>query len=297
MNTNTRELDEDVAERVVDLLDEFTLEDTQRSKVDNDAGGTGLIYEDDLVVGELIKYKYSIKPSGEFPGTISMDTLQNVPYDADTEFAKRTKTKKETYFAKFHFEYKIGTNVYRSKYVGVQCAYLDMIARPETYNGSPNGFAKEYVAIYMSSKVVNQYKTLIESAGYLLDNAGINIDRAQSLVSFNANYSTEQVPKFTVHRVLQRKNEDGEEVEVCVIDQTNTIETAYVAIRGGGGVIFRGFAFGEFGVSKSVPVGGNPPGKGGTLKLTFKLLGFHVFSKCETVRAIKSKSSKPRLGV
>ena len=61
--------------------------------------------------------------------------------------------------------------------------------------------------------------------------------------------------------------------------------------------IFAGYDFGEFSVSKSVAIGAPSPPKGSTLKLTFKLMGFHAFALSRTVRSIRSKSAKSKVGV
>jgi len=291
-----RFVDDDVVDTVADLMREFELDEGSAAKVDNEAGG-GLNLEDELVIKELVKYKHGVSSDGVFPGPLIMENLQNVPYDAESEYAKRVKSKTETYFAKFSIKYNIDGKEYTTKHCSVQGAYLDLMARPEFYQGRPNGFSKEYVAVYFGSRVVDAYKRLIEQAGYKLDSAGINIDTTQSLVSFNANYATEEVPRLTIHRIKKITHEDGTTEDKRIMDVSNTIESMYVGARPNGGVIFRGFAFGEFGVSKRVPVGAPAPPLGSTLKLTFKLLGFHAFSRSQTVRAIKSRSAKSKYGV
>ena len=95
----------------------------------------------------------------------------------------------------------------------------------------------------------------------------------------------------------KRKNENGDQHNRRMIDKSHRIDSMYNALRDTGGAIFRGFAFGEFGVSKQVAIGAAQPALGSTLKLTFKTMGFHAFSQSKTVRAIRSKGAKSKLGV
>jgi hypothetical protein len=95
-------LDDEVANTVLDLLTEFNLQEANITEVDNGADGNGLNAEDDTVLAELTKYNYAIEPDGMFPGDVVLGNLDSVAYDPDSSYAKRTNSKKESYFSKFH---------------------------------------------------------------------------------------------------------------------------------------------------------------------------------------------------
>jgi len=287
----------DVAVRIAAEIKKMQLDDAKGGAANN-AGGSGFNADDEKVVARLTQYKDSILPDGTMPGTVSLNTLINVAYDSTSEYAKKTKAVKETYFAKFVLAYPMSkAGFVSSKYCSIQSAIMDLLPRPLRYGAKENSYATEYVTIYIPSMVVNHFKGIIEAQSYVLDAAGLNVDRDQALVSINANYSTENVPRLGIMRTVAEKAKDGTIIEHTALDKSANIEEIYKRIHAGGGVLFRGYAFGEFGVSKQVPVGGSVPPSGSTMKLTFKLMGFHVLSQCKSVRAIKPKSGKSRNGI
>mmetsp|Transcript_7924 Transcript_7924/g.17029 ORF Transcript_7924/g.17029 Transcript_7924/m.17029 type:complete len:274 (-) Transcript_7924:81-902(-) len=268
----------------------------QAERSSDGSSAFGLNLEDNRVLVALTGYEHYITASGDLPGALSWDNLQNVSYNPNSEYSKRTQSKKETYYSKFKIEYPLQPAV-TSKYVSVSASYIDLIARPELINDAPNNYCKDYVTVYIPSLVIGVYKTFVESKGYQIDAAGLNIDRVQSLVSMNANYATEEVPSLGIHRYADVTDDEGNTTKPRILDKSKTIETMYHGIRPSGGAIFRGLVFGEFGVSKQVAIGAAAPVTGTTLKLTFKLIGFHAFSKSESVNAIRSKGAKMRRGV
>ena len=54
----------------------------------------------------------------------------------------------------------------------------------------------------------------------------------------------------------------------------------------------RGVAFVKFGVSKQVNIGAPTPTTGSSLKVIFKVIGVHIFTVSDSIRPIKSKTSK-----
>mmetsp|Transcript_2713 Transcript_2713/g.7237 ORF Transcript_2713/g.7237 Transcript_2713/m.7237 type:complete len:299 (-) Transcript_2713:15011-15907(-) len=298
MSTELDYLDDDVAARVDLLVTEFNaMEATQKAERSADGSNTfGLNLEDNRLLVELTNYKHYITSAGELPGKLSWENLQNVSYNPNSEYSKRTQSKKETYYSKFRIEYPLQP-VITSKYVAVAGSYIDLMARAELINDAPNNYCKDYVSVYIPSAVMKVYKDFIEVKGYQVDAAGLNVDHVQSLVSMNANYATEEIPSLGIHRYVESTSEDGNVISKRVLDKNNNIEVMYHAIRAGGGAIFRGIAFGEFGVSKQVAIGAPAPVTGTTLKLTFKLIGFHAFSKSESVNGIRTKGTKMKRGV
>ena len=143
---------------------EFTIEDNGLAEVDNADDGTGLNAEDDAVLAALTTYKHYILPTGKMPESVTMPGLENVPYDPDSEYAKHTKNKKETWFTKFTISYPT-TPIISSKYVGVRGVYLDLIPRPELMNNKPNTFGAKYATVYFPTAIIDSYKQLIEKGG------------------------------------------------------------------------------------------------------------------------------------
>jgi len=223
--------------------------------------------------------------------------MQNVPYDPTSAYAQRTQNKKETYYSKFQIAYNIGGTNVTSKYVSIEGAFLDLTARPELINDKPNNYAKEYVAVYIPNRVIAQLQNAVGTAGFVVDAAGLNVDRSQGLCAINANYASEEIPKLGVHRAVEVADENGNVVTKRALEKDYSIDVMYQSARPGGGVLFRGFAFGEFGISKQVPIGAPAPAQSTTVRLSFKLLGFHAFSKSASVRVIRSKAAKSKYGI
>lgn len=292
---NVRDLtDEMVAQlkkdlRIMEKLDKGRVEITDQS-------ANSINTDDETVLNHLSVWKYTIDVTGKLPGEFKMGDLENVPYNPDSEFAKRMANKKETYYTKLQMTYPIGSGV-TSKYVGVRAAIIDLLPRPLTYGDKRNTYGAEYVAVYFPEDVLQSILTLVNKGGYNIDSSGLTIDKGQKLVAMNCSYATDDVPTLTIYRKRLVDNADGERVMVSSLDQDRSIEEMYIATHKAGGVLFRGYAFGEFGVSKQVAIGAPAPPKGSTLKLTFKLIGFHVQTRCVTVRAIKSKAARPKKGI
>lgn len=258
---------------------------------------TGLNIEDDEVLNVLTKYEMCITMTGKLPGNTVLPKFQCVSYDPSSEYSKRVAAKRDTYFSKFITSYVINGNIYESRYVGIKGAIMDLTPRPDIVKDAPNTYAREYVAIYIPIAVVEEYKKIIEATGYVLEDTGLIIDRSQGLVCFNCSYATESVPYNTVVLKQAVEQEDGTEVEAWTVNKSFTILETYLSMKGSDGALVRGFAFGEFGVSKAVNQGAPEPVAGSSLKLTFKLLGFHTFSQCKGVTPIRSKAVKSKTGV
>lgn len=290
------DLDADLCALVEREMKEMKLHESNAATVNN-IDGSGFSGDDELVINQITKYKYSISPAGKMPGTLSLNELVNVAYDATSDYAKKTSAKRETYFAKFTIAYPIGDPYPKSKYCSVRSAIIDLLPRPLKYGEKQNTYALEYAAVYFPCHVIDEFKKLIEEKGYALDAVGINVDMWQSLVSINASYASQEVPRIGMHRTSERDEGDGTVTEVKVLDRSKTIHDMYKCLHGSGGALLKGYAFGEFGVSKQVAIGAPPPPSGSCLKITFKLLGFHVLSNCTSVKAIKSKSARSKFGV
>ena len=168
--------------------------------------------EDDAVLSRRLKYEYAIDLSGKIPGVLKMQSLQNVPYDPTSEYAKRSQSKKETYFAKFEVMYPFDTHI-SSKYVSLKGAYIDLLTRPEMIGNRVNTYASEYVAVFIAMSVIEMYQRVIETTGYRLEDSGLTIDSIQGLVSMNCNYSSESVPKLTIYKEKKTKSDkDGTQI-------------------------------------------------------------------------------------
>jgi len=85
------------------------------SKIDRNATGD-FNADDETVLAVLTRYQHSIGFDGNLPGELSLKALSSVPYIPDSPYAKKTQSKKESYFAKFEIEYPLSDPV-RSKYV------------------------------------------------------------------------------------------------------------------------------------------------------------------------------------
>jgi len=296
LSTDNTILNDDIANMIIKEVEQMALAEKGREPISN-KGGSGFSADDDAVINELTSYKLALSSTERAPGEITLKTLSHVAYDPTSTYAKKTQVKKETYYSKFSIAYPIKDGTIDSRYCSVRGAILDLLPRPLAYGDKPNSYSTEYVAVYFPASIIEAFRQLIVAKEYALDEAGINFDSHQGLVSINANYSTDEIPRLGIHRENTDTNEEGVQVTQRIIDKSRTIEEMYKAIHDGGGALFRGYVFGEFGVSKQVSVGSCIPPAGATLKLTFKLLGFHVLTDCKSVRAIRSKSAKSKSGV
>lgn len=151
-----------------------------------------------------------------------------MPYDPNSDFAKRRTCKRERHYAKFGLTCP-DINTIKTKYVGIQGAYIDLMTPPEAYDGEVNKLAGECVAIYMPSHVVDKYQQLIHMSRFQMDSAGVTVDKTQSLLSMNCNYSTEGVPPPTIYHEQTGTDGDGNTVTSRVVfDYSCTIEDACI---------------------------------------------------------------------
>ena len=124
------------------------------------------------------------------------------------------------------------------------------------------------MAIYFSVSHIQDFIESITLAGYTVNPSKYIHDKKQVLLSFNSNYSTEDIPIFSMALQIESDeyNKDEEEVEKgdneadkYVLGQTKIIKILYDAMHGTGGTILGGNSLGGFGVSTKTPVGSVTP--------------------------------------
>jgi hypothetical protein len=256
----------------------------------------------------LLLYTNMFCMDGRKPGAPVLDPLSYVPYNSDSAYAKRTNSKNATYFAKFKVPCNIGGTVIHSKYVAVEGVYMDLLSRPEIVKEQRSTYAQDYETLYFPFATIKTFLESTQRVHYQLDQQSLNVDHRQRLVSVSCQYATEEIPTLTVYRRAEVESDDEDEDgdkeekdgkdpysneqgqhandadvedqrgarEKYVLEKTQNIYTMYQGIRSHNGAIFAGIAYGEFGVSRQVPPDAPVLPRNSTLKLTFKILGYHA---------------------
>lgn len=130
---------------------------------------------------------------------------------------------------------------------------------------------------------------------YELDEMGLIVDEHQGMVCINCSYATEGVPIVKEENMADLNKPKDMNI---VYDKSRDIEHTYCALRTGGGNLFRGVAYGEFGVSKSANEGAPAPLNGSALKhpnlLGIPTMGFAdeiIMNELQSIRSYNNNSS------